>query len=131
MMTKKKLEIKIESFGIYSKWDKNSKSLPKILKFTEKIPAKVDTEFGYILNIRGGKGKKVDFIIDHPPFIDKYGNITPSFTGEVHINSNDYRIYLGDYIWEPENDKLGQWKIEAFINEKLIASKIFTICSDI
>ena len=66
-MAKKKIEIEIKSWGIYSKWERESKELPKIKKFAEKIPAIEDIEFGYILHLKGAKGKMIDFVIKHPP----------------------------------------------------------------
>ncbi|MFC2137590.1 DUF3859 domain-containing protein [Bacteroidota bacterium] len=126
-MGKRKIDFIIESFGLYSKWDRNSKELPKIIEFITQIPAKVDAEFGYILHIKGGKGEKIEFIISHPQFKDINGNIAKPFTGEVYINTNDYRVYLGDCIWEPVNDKKGEWKIEVFYKNELISSKTFII----
>ena len=49
-MAKKKIDIQIKSWGIYSQWDRSSKALPKITKFTETIPCELDIEFGYILH---------------------------------------------------------------------------------
>lgn len=126
-MGKKNPEFKIESYGIYSKWNNNSKNLPKIKEFTLEVPSVVGTEFGYILNIKGGKSEKIDFKIEHPPFKDYNNEISPPFTGEIFINSNNYNIYLGDCIWEPTDDKKGNWKIDTFYKGKIILSKTFVV----
>jgi len=79
------------------------------------------------MHIKGGRGKKIEYKINHPPLKDKYGNIDRPFYGEIYINTNDYKIYIGDCIWEPVCDKNGKWKINTFFNKELIVSKTFYI----
>ena len=88
-MAKKKIEVNLYSYGEYAKWDRESKSIPKLLDITQTIEAVEGTEFGYVLKIKGAKGHRIDFQIDHPPFKDSEGNIEPSFTGQIIINSNE------------------------------------------
>ncbi|MHC4552996.1 MAG: DUF3859 domain-containing protein, partial [Planctomycetota bacterium] len=108
----KKLRCTMKSFGLYEAFDRDSDDLPRFLKRTVKVPARVDVEFGYILHITGGKGKTLDFVIDHPPFIDaKTGELSPPFTGQVFIDSNNYRFFLGDTVWLPVEDKTGPWRL--------------------
>lgn len=127
-MAKKKIDIKIKSYGIYSQWDRSSKELPKLRKVTTDIPAELDVEFGYILHIKGGKGTLLEFIIKHPPFIDlKTGNIAPNFEGEHYVNSNDWTFFLGDTIWEPVEDKIGMWEVIVFMDGKEVANKKFAV----
>ncbi len=126
-MGKRKPIIKIDSFGKYSKWDRSSKELPHIEEFTEEIPAIDGNEFGMVLHISGGRGVKLDFCIKHPPFKDKNGNVEPDFIGEYHVNSNDYRFYIGDCIWLPVEDKVGIWHILVELDGKTIAEKKFNI----
>lgn len=126
-MRNKKLEIKIDSYGRYSKWNRGSKELPVILEFTNIIEAAEGNEFGMILIIKGGKGLKLDYCIKHPPFHDSKGNPEPDFTGEYYVNSNDFRFFIGDCIWLPIEDKVGEWSIFVYHNGKTIASKILNI----
>ena len=111
------------SYGHYSTWDRKSKQLPKILEITDTIRAETGTEFGYILKIKKGKGKRLEFRIVHPPFKDENGNVADDFTGEYFINSNDYEFFLGDCIWEPLHDKLGAWRLITTIDGQVVADK--------
>ncbi|NQU84429.1 MAG: DUF3859 domain-containing protein, partial [Mariniphaga sp.] len=110
-MKKRKPHIEIYSFGEYTQWDRESKNIPKILNITNEIKAVPGAEFGYVLRIKKGKGEKLIYKIEHPPFKDKNGKILPAFTGEHYIKSNDYQFFLGDCIWEPVDDKLGKWEL--------------------
>ncbi len=123
----KKFELKIESYGLYSKWNRNSRKLPEILKFTNDIKAEPETEFGMILHIKKGKGVKLDFVIEHPAFLDKNGKLALEFTGEHMVTSNDYYFFIGDSIWEPVEDKCGFWAIHVFHKKIEVAQKQFNI----
>ncbi len=120
---KRKPIIKMYSFGEYSQWERGSKELPKILDFSTNIKAEIGTEFGYVLHIKNGK--IVTFEIKHPPFTDDEGNLRPPFTGEQFIRTNDFKFYLGDCIWEPLKDKLGEWELTTFYKGEVVAHKIF------
>ncbi|WP_053186948.1 DUF3859 domain-containing protein [Sunxiuqinia dokdonensis] len=122
-MAKKKVDIILHSYGQYTKWDRESRELPKILEIAHTIQAEIGTEFGYLLKIRKGKGKKLEFRIIHPPFKDEQGNIAPDFTGEYYVNSNDYSFFLGDCVWEPLEDKLGPWRLITYLEGQVIADK--------
>lgn len=126
-MAKKKFQVKMDSFGLYTPWDRASKQLPQIREFTTTVPACVDVEFGYILNIKSGKGKKLSFIIDHPPFPDESGKVSPPFKGELYVRSNDYNFFLGDTIWLPVEDKVGKWRIVCYCDGAIISDKTFDI----
>ncbi|MBN1598414.1 MAG: DUF3859 domain-containing protein [Bacteroidales bacterium] len=126
-MAKKKPVITVESYGKYTRWERGSKVLPKILDFTTIIEAIEGNEFGIIISIEKGKGIKLDFSIKHPPFKDSEGNMEPDYTGEYYVNSNRYRFYIGDSIWMPVEDKLGEWEISVFTEGKKIVSKIFSV----
>lgn len=115
------------SYGEYSKWDRESREIPKILNFSTEIKAGIGTEFGYVLHVKQGKSEKITFKIDHPPFKDEDGNVRPPFTGEHYIRTNDYEFYLGDCIWEPLHDKLGRWDITTYYQGKVIAYKSFLL----
>ena len=118
------------SYGIYKGWDKTSKDLPVIQKFTEEIPARLGIEFGYILNIKKAKGKKLSFRIEHPPFKGEDGKVMPAFTGEIYVKTNDWDFFLGDTIWEPVSDKVGIWRLVTEIDGEIIADKNFQIIQE-
>ena len=126
-MGKRKPTFKMYSYGEYSKWDRDSKEIPKILDFTTEINAKIGTEFGYVLHVKQAKGETLTFKIDHPPFTDDEGKIRPPFTGQQFIRTNDFEFYLGDCIWEPLGDKLGKWELSTYHNGKVVANKTFIL----
>lgn len=126
-MAKSKSTYEMISWGIYQGWDRSSKSLPKLMAHETTIPARLGIEFGYILNIKKAKGKKVHFCIDHPPFFDSSGNISPPFTGDLYVKSNDWDFYLGDTLWDPIEDKVGEWRLVTELDGEVIAEKIFHI----
>lgn len=126
-MTKRKPIFEIYSYGEYTKWNRESREIPKILNFATIIEAEVGTEFGYVLHVKQGKGENIMYKIEHPPFKNENGEIAPSFEGEEFIRTNDYRFYLGDCIWEPLEDKLGDWKLTTYHNGKTVAQKLFKV----
>lgn len=126
-MAKRRPTFEIYSYGEYEKWDRESKDIPRILDFKTEIEAHIGTEFGYVLHIKNGKGEKLEFRIDHPPFKDDDGNIRPPFTGEQFVRTNDFKFYLGDCIWEPLEDKLGKWEITTFYKGEVVARKVFNL----
>lgn len=126
-MGKKRIKIEIESYGIYSHWERDSKSLPKIKRHTKDIPAEVDIEFGYILSFSGAKGSTISFTIKHPPFCDENGVPHPDFVGEQIINSNQWHFFLGDTIWLPIEDKCGEWELITMLDKREVARMKFNI----
>ena len=127
MMAKRRPTFKMYSYGEYESWDRESKTIPRIIAFKTEIDAQIGTEFGYVLHIKNGKGEKLDFRIDHPPFTDENGNLRPPFTGEQFIRTNDFEFYLGDCVWEPLEDKLGTWEITTFYKGEVVAHKTFQL----
>jgi hypothetical protein len=126
-MAKRKIDIELYSYGEYSRWDRESREIPKLINITETVPAEIGTEFGYVLKIKRGKGEKLTFRIDHPPFTDEEGEIRPPFTGEQYIQSNDFEFFLGDCIWEPLEDKLGKWTMTTYLQGKIVAQKTLNL----
>ncbi|MFR9592604.1 MAG: DUF3859 domain-containing protein [Rikenellaceae bacterium] len=126
-MPKKKIDVKMVSYGIYTPWERGSKTLPKIIKHTLDIPTELDIEFGYTLRILGAKGAKITFVMKHPPFCDEMGNVRPDFEGEQYINSNDWNFFLGDTVWEPIEDKCGEWELITYIDSREVARKRFKL----
>lgn len=129
-MAKSRTQCQRVSYGIYTAWDRDSKALPKILEFTRLIPARIDIEFGYILNIKKARGKQLSFCIDHPPFLDKHGDTAPPFTGNEYVRSNDWHFFLGDTIWAPVHDKIGSWRLTVELDGQTIADESFTVIED-
>jgi hypothetical protein len=122
-----KIEVKTESWGLYAKWSNRCRELPKFLKFTAEIPARFEAEFGYILSVKNGKGKSVDYTVIHPPFTDQSGKVEPPFTGSIPIKPGKFEVYLGDTLWEPIEDKVGIWRVIAKIDGVVVEDKSFEI----
>lgn len=116
-------EVEIISYGKYTPWDRDSKSLPELLEMSEVVKAEVGVEFGMLVEIRKGKGRYLDYQIDHPPFTDEYGVPSPPFEGVHQIRTNPHIFFLGDTIWEPVADKIGAWTMSIFCEDILLASK--------
>lgn len=126
-MAKRKPEIRMKSYGIYTQWDSGAKDLPRIQEFTTEVEAVVDVEFGFIVNIKGAKNSELDFCIDHPGILDAEGNTRQPFDGTVFVKTNDWDFYLGDTIWPPIDDKIGIWEMTLELQGKVIAQKSFEL----
>ncbi len=129
-MAKKKVDIKIVNFGIYDKFDKDDEQLPEIIEFSDKIPARLEIEFGMIVEITKARGEVISWRIGHPPFKNSRGCMAPPFTGEFHVNSPVYTFFLGDTIWEPIDDKLGIWDLSISWNGTTMARKKLKVVSE-
>ena len=126
-MAKPKPEISLHSHGIYTRWESDSKELPKITEFTTRIPAVIDIEFGLIVHIKRAKNRQLDYCIYHPGILDSEGNPRDPFDGSVYVKTNDWKFYLGDTIWEPITDKLGDWRMTVELDDRIIAEKTFEV----
>ncbi|GGZ75045.1 DUF3859 domain-containing protein [Paraglaciecola chathamensis] len=126
-MSKLRSFFEITSYGIYKHWDEKDKALPKIKTFTTDIPAELDIEFGFIINCKKAKGKKLRYCIFHPDIPDDKGDIMPPFEGDVYVENNDWDFYLGDTIWPPLENKLGDWRMTIELDEKVLAEKTFSV----
>lgn len=126
-MARKKYQASLVSWGIYEKWDKHSKALPRLLEMTRKIPCEVDVEFGYIVNIKKAKNKKLYYCIYHPDITDKKGRVLAPFDGEEYIRQNDWNFFIGDTIWSPIENKEGNWRITLAIENQIIADETFQL----
>lgn len=125
-MAKQKPDVKQESYGLYTPLEKEGKDLPKLVRFTEEIPCELGVEFGYILHIKKGRGLKLTYQIDHPPFL-RDGEIDPPFTGEVYVRDADWKFFLGDTTWEPIEEMAGDWRIRTWLDGKLVADRTLTL----
>lgn len=113
----------IVSYGRYTNWDRESKKLPELIDLTTEVKAEIGVEFGMIVEIFQAKGRFLDFVIDHPPFLDDHGNVAAPFEGSYQIRNNPYVFFLGDTIWEPVEDKRGPWTMSVLMDGKELASK--------
>lgn len=120
----------MKSFGIYDSWNSEAKELPRIVEFTTMVRAELDVEFGFIVNITGAKNQELDYCIYHPGILGKDGEVRAPFDGTVFVKTNDWNFYLGDTIWEPVEDKLGDWRMTLKIDGDLIAEKTFLLHLD-
>lgn len=126
-MARKKPTVEMHSYGQYERWDRESRELPSLVRITEEVDAQLDVEFGYILRIRNARNAKITFRIDHPPFKDSSGKTAPSFTGELYVKTNDYRFFLGDTVWEPVEDKRGEWRLQTWLDGEPVADKTIVL----
>lgn len=117
----------MRTFGIHSKWNGESKELPRFIRSTTTIPARIDVEFGFIVNIKGAKNQELVFCIDHPGIKDERGKTREPFDGSVYVKTNDWNFYLGDTIWDPIDDKLGPWQMWLELDGSVIAEKTFEV----
>lgn len=122
-MSKNKPQVSLHSCGLYDGWDRESKGLPNLLKITREIKAVVDIEFGYILRIRNARNHKITFCIEHPPFNNEHGESAPPFTGELYVQTNDFRFFLGDTVWPPVEDKRGAWRLITRLDGEIVADE--------
>lgn len=129
-MAKKKPIFKVESYGTYDQWNRNSSDIPKIIKIENHVALHPEVEFGLVLSIKGGKGSKLDFRVIHPKFNDSRGNPAPDFVGEHYVNGNDWTFFLGDTVWEPYEDKAGAWRFIITHDNKTIVDKTLHIINE-
>ncbi len=129
-MARRKPEVKLRSYGVYRKWESESKELPQLVDVTTQVPAEIDIEFGFIVNIKRAKNEELAYCIDHPGILDASGQRRQAFDGTVYVKSNDWHFYLGDTIWAPIEDKLGDWRMTLELSGKLIADKTFHVSAD-
>ena len=123
MSRRSKPEVEMHSYGVYEGWDRSSRELPVLVRITDGIEAQIGVEFGYILRIRHARNSKITFRIEHPPFANSSGRPAAPFTGELYVKSNDFRFFLGDTVWEPLEDKRGDWRLMTWLDDQLVADK--------
>jgi len=66
----------------------------------------------------------------HPDVSDKNGQVMPPFEGEVYVRNNDWEFYLGDTIWDPVEDKVGDWRLVIECENKVVADKTFNLLTE-
>ncbi len=105
-MVKRKPEIRMRTYGIYTKWDSESKELPKIREITTRVPAELHIEFGFIIQVKGAKNQELYYCINHPGILDSEGRRREPFDGTVYVKSNEWDFYLRPTIRQPITDTL-------------------------
>lgn len=126
-MSKLKADVSVIYSGLFSQWNSDSDELPRFLAATVHVPSIIDTEFGFITRIKKAKNQQLTYCIYHPDIPDEDGQIRPPFDGTVFIKENDWRFYLGDCIWAPITNKVGNWRMTLELNGKIIADKTFKV----
>jgi len=126
-LSKLKADVSVIYSGLFSQWNSDSDELPRFLAATVHVPAIIDTEFGFITRIKKAKNQQLAYCIYHPDIPDDDGHIRPPFDGTVFIKENDWRFYLGDCIWAPISNKVGNWRMTLKLNGKIIADKTFKV----
>lgn len=126
-MSKLKHQVEIASYGIYESWQEKSKKLPKVKDFSTDVPAEIDVEFGMVVNFKKAKGEKIRYCIYHPDIPNEDGEIMPPFDGEEYVGNNNWDFYLGDTIWAPIENKLGDWRMTIELKGKVVAEKTFNL----
>ncbi|WP_258104682.1 DUF3859 domain-containing protein [Marinoscillum sp. MHG1-6] len=124
---KKVIEIDIVSYGLYTEWDRESSDLPKFIELTQVVEAAIGIEFGMIVEIRKARGRYLDFLIEHPPFYNDGGELEPSFRDTFRVKHNPFQFFLGDTVWEPIEDKKGDWTLSILDGEEVLVSKEFRV----
>lgn len=126
-MAKRKPTFKVESYGTYDQWNRDSSDIPKIIRINKEVIFDPEVEFGLVLSIKGGKGLKLTFRVIHPEFNDADGNPAADFIGEHYVNANTWEFFLGDTVWEPFEDKLGPWRFIIKAEDKVIVDQTLEI----
>lgn len=119
------LQAELRSYGIYEPYD--GTHIPQIRSFTDQVPAIAGTEFGCVLEISGGRGAVLDWRISHPPFKDRRGRPVPDFSGELHVRTKRYQVFVGDAVWEPVDECCGLWTVAVHHQGRLLVSQAFTV----
>ena len=77
--------------------------------------------------MKGAKNQELYYCIDHPGILDSEGRRREPFDGTVYVKSNEWDFYLGDTIWEPIQDKIGNWHMWLELNGAKVAEKTFEV----
>ena len=49
------------------------------------------------------------------------------FSGDVYVANNDWDFYLGDTIWPPRDNKVGDWRMTIELAGEVLAEKTFSV----
>jgi len=126
-MARRRVRASLRSYGIYRPWDGKRGSVPQLVAFGDRVPARVGVEFGLVLRVQDASGAVLDWRIDHPPFPGRDGKPEPPFVGTFSVKGNDFDFYLGDTVWEPVADKCGPWTMSVSLAGEELASRSFLV----
>ena len=121
----KKSQYSISSYGLYSPYKTKGQELPQILEYTTDIPIHKETEFGFIAHFTKAKGKKIQWLIEHPNWLNEDGVLTENFSGELTIKNNSCYFFLGDHFSQPFENKIGIWILSMSYADKKLFSKSY------
>ncbi len=108
----KRVTVEMLSYGRYEGAPQKGE-IPALKEVTDRIPARCGEEFGMVLRVLGGRGHCLDYEIRHPRILNDKGAALPIFRGNVPLLQNDYRVFIGDGLWDPVEDKVGKWTISS------------------
>ncbi|MEE9405198.1 MAG: DUF3859 domain-containing protein [Algisphaera sp.] len=126
-MARKHPQVQEVSYGLYERFDPESKALPKLQSFSTTVPVEVGQEFGYVLRIRHGRGLRIEFEIAHPDVPGDDGAVMAPFCGEQFVRTSDFNFFLGDALWEPLEAMLGEWTLTTRLEDKVVAKRTFEV----
>lgn len=121
------LEIDLINYGKYSEWERDNNNLPKFEELTHVVHAELGVEFGMIVEIKKARGRYLDFLIEHPPFCNDQGEPEPAFRGTFRVKHNPFLFFLGDTIWAPIEDKLGDWTLSILLDDQVLITKTIAL----
>ncbi|MEO0514830.1 MAG: DUF3859 domain-containing protein [Planctomycetota bacterium] len=127
-MARKRPVIQEVSYGLYDRFEAEGKGLPRVREFTSAVPAVVGQEFGFVIKIKHGRGLRIDFEIDHPRILHREtGDVMEPFRGEVFVRDSDFDFFLGDALWEPIEQMIGEWTLSTKLDGKLVNRRTFEV----
>lgn len=126
-MARKRPAVDVVSYGLYDRFDPAGKALPRVVEFTTAVPAVAGQEFGYVLKIKQGRGMRLGWEIDHPRVPGKDGSVMDPFRGQAFVRTSDFDFFLGDALWEPLANMLGEWTLTTTLDEKVVAKRTFEV----
>ncbi len=126
-MARKRPKVSVVSYGLYERFDATARELPKLDRFSTAVPLRLGQEFGYVLNIKHGRGLKIDFEIAHPRVPDRAGVVMTPFRGDQFVRTSDFDFFLGDALWEPLDAMVGEWTLTTRLDGREVARRTFEV----
>lgn len=118
------------SQGIHERFDAKSGGLPRLVRPTLRVEAKLGREFGFVVRIERARKMPVAWEIDHPGVpdgADPQGPALPPFRGIEHVPAPVWDFYLGDALWAPLERMLGPWRLSVAIDGRTLHRAEFVV----
>lgn len=80
-----------------------------------------------LLILKKPKEKSYINCIYHPDIPDNDGKVMLPFDGIEYVKDNNWDFYLGDTLWAPIENKVGDWRMTLELKGKIIADKTFKV----